>query len=557
MVEVLGTLLAMRLRELAVWGSLLAAVLVAWRLSPRSAEAVEQGLRSRTAPLAAAGLSFLQFWWLWGSLSALPVIHDEVAYLLQARIFGSFHWTAAGRPLPEFFEQFHVFVTPVLAAKYPPGHSLALVPGVWLGLPGLVPLALTALAAGLLYALSREVAGPWAAVAAWLLWTTNSGDLRFRPGYFSETTTVAVWLAGWWLLRRWLERNDRRILLALAVVVAWGAITRPVTTLAFGIPVAAVVLRRAAARRGLLDLIPATAAGVVVLLLVPLWNERTTGDWRVSPLALWSRTYVPFNMPGFHVDPTPPRFPMNFERRQFEAYFRPIFERHTPDRLPSIALERVRFIGRDMWGRGRALLLPFALVGLVTAPALAWPAVASAGLLVLFHLVLAHPPQWTVYYLEAQPVLAFLTALGLVRVFHFLARAVREHPGRRFASGAVLVAALLASLGPCVGRLEDARNLTRGERRYLEAFFSKVARIPEERAVVFVRYGDRHPNQWSLVRNEPDMAAARVWLAFDRGDEDRKLLDLAPEREPYLYDEAGETLTRCLRGPADSLRCGS
>jgi hypothetical protein len=556
-VELLGTLLSLRLREIAIWASLLAALVTAWRLLPSGASAVERGLGSRWAPLAAAGLSFAQFGWIWGSLSGLPLIHDEVAYVLQARIFASGHWTAPGRPPPEFFEQFHVFVTPVLASKYPPGHSLTLVPGVWLGLPGLVPLALTALAAGLLYALSRDVAGPWAAAAAWLLWTTNAGDLRFRPGYFSETTTVAAWLAGWWLLRRWLERNDPRSLLALALVVAWGAITRPVTMLAFGIPVAVVVLRRALARRRLLDLVPAAAAGLVVLLVVPLWNERTTGDWRVSPLALWSRAYAPFNMPGFHVDPTPPRFPMNFERRQFEAFFRPIFERHTPDRLPSITLERVRFIGRDMWGKGRAALLPFALLGLATAPAAAWPAIAGAALLVIFHLVLAHPPQWTIYYLEAQTVLAFLTALGLVRAVTFAAGLWRGRAGGRFAPEAIAAAVLVAALGPCVGRVEDARSLKADASLYLERFAARVARIPEPRAVVFVRYSERHPNQWSLVRNEPDLETARTWLVFDRGSENEKLLKLAPDRAPYLYDEASEALTRCLRGPADSLRCGS
>src|SRR5262245_29478298 len=90
-------------------------------------------------PLACGLAVFLFVTAVWGSLAKLPVGDDEAAYLLQAKIFASGNITAAGRPLPEFFNQQHVFVDPVLAAKYPPGHSLLLVPGIWLALPGLVP----------------------------------------------------------------------------------------------------------------------------------------------------------------------------------------------------------------------------------------------------------------------------------------------------------------------------------------------------------------------------------------------------------------------------------
>src|SRR6266851_3338561 len=77
------------------------------------------------APIVAGVLTAFSIAWIWGGLHAVPASHDEAAYLLQARIFGTGHWTAPGRPLPEFFEQTHVFVTPVLASKYFPGHSLA------------------------------------------------------------------------------------------------------------------------------------------------------------------------------------------------------------------------------------------------------------------------------------------------------------------------------------------------------------------------------------------------------------------------------------------------
>ncbi len=40
------------------------------------------------------------------------------------------------------------------------------------------------------------------------------------------------------------------------------------------------------------------------------------------------------------------------------------------------------------------------------------------------------------------------------------------------------------------------------------------------------------------MANEPDLARARLWLVHDRGPDNARLLELAPERLPFLYDEA-------------------
>ena len=74
-------------------------------------------LEGRAAPVIIGVITTVVTWWLWGTLSATPYVHDEVALLLQAKIFASFRLAAPSPPLPEFFEQFHVFVTPTLAPK--------------------------------------------------------------------------------------------------------------------------------------------------------------------------------------------------------------------------------------------------------------------------------------------------------------------------------------------------------------------------------------------------------------------------------------------------------
>jgi hypothetical protein len=54
------------------------------------------------------------------------------------------------------------------------------------------------------------------------------------------------------------------------------------------------------------------------------------------------------------------------------------------------------------------------------------------------------------------------------------------------------------------------------------------------RAVVFVETGPTHRPYESYTRNEVD--PAWLWVVIDRGADDRRLLDLAPNRRPYRFD---------------------
>src|SRR5215471_6895463 len=124
----------------------------------------------RLAPVVAGIVSGAVLWYVWGGLNAPAVLHDEASYLLQARTFAAFHWAMPSPPMPEFFEQYHVFVTPTYASKYPPGHAFLMLPGIWLSLPGLMPLLLSAVAGALLFMLVRRVTNGWVAVLTVLLW---------------------------------------------------------------------------------------------------------------------------------------------------------------------------------------------------------------------------------------------------------------------------------------------------------------------------------------------------------------------------------------------------
>ena len=51
-----------------------------------------------------------------------------------------------------------------------------------------------------------------------------------------------------------------------------------------------------------------------------------------------------------------------------------------------------------------------------------------------------------------------------------------------------------------------------------------------------IRPGPPHRPYESYVQNEPDLDQTRVWLVQDRGDDDRRLMAIAPDRAPYRFD---------------------
>src|ERR1700739_2482156 len=105
---------------LAILAIYAAARMARWVRVPEAATRIGKPLDSWWAPVVAGAITAALVWWVAGSLTWPPIIHDEAAYLLPAGIFARGRWTLPGPPLPQFFEQFHVLVTPTLAAKYPP-----------------------------------------------------------------------------------------------------------------------------------------------------------------------------------------------------------------------------------------------------------------------------------------------------------------------------------------------------------------------------------------------------------------------------------------------------
>lgn len=497
----------------------------------------------RYAPAFIGVVTGAVVWYVWGSLNATAPVHDEASYLLQARMFAHFHWTMPSPPLPEFFEQYHVFVTPTFASKYPPGHALMLVPGIWLSLPGLMPVVLSGLAAALLFMIVRRTTTAWIAVLTVVLWLPTKANLRFRGSYMSESTSSFLWLLGWWALLEWRRQRSTKWLLVIAGCVAWMGITRPFTAVAYAIPLGAIVIADLVRRREWRPLLRPALLGLAIMAIVPVWNAKTLGNWRTAPVKTYSDVYFPYDVLGFGAREAPPQRALPEDMQHFTAYFKGVHARHTVDRLPSTFLERWMMLTSELLHGWRFSFVLFTIVGLAVLGAAGWFAVGSALLLTLVYLAFAHPLDWTIYYLEIFPLIPFVTALGIGAVAtaivspraHLGKQLVREW-GPRQSLGIALV--VLGLLWPAARDTRYAHRYEAAIQNYHDEFRRLLARIPAERSIVFVRYTPTHVANSSLIANEPDLATARTWIVYDRGAENARLAAVAPERATYLFDEA-------------------
>jgi 4-amino-4-deoxy-L-arabinose transferase-like glycosyltransferase len=497
----------------------------------------------RFGPVAAAVVSILVIWWTWGALNPLAIVHDESSYVLQSEIFARFRWTAPSPAIPEFFEQPHVLVVPAVASKYPPGHALLMAIGSLLHFPALMPLLLTGATAALIMMVTTRVTNPWMGLLAWIIWLTTPLVLRYQPGYFSETTTTALVLASWWCLLEWRETRKRSWIALLGLAVGWGAITRPLTMLAFGIPIAAIVISDVIRYRFWLEAPIALGGCLAVLAIVPLWSARTTGDRALTPTALYTRDYLPFDKPGFTPDTTPPR---RAQSPVVKSLYDDFLAHHQRQRLGDLHRtfgERAWNVARDLWRGTQLVLLPFFLIGLFSMPRELRFGAASAALAFLAHLGYAHDAPWTLYYAEMVPVVAAITACGAWRALVRVARGVviQRHIDRRPKLGAALVALVLAfsSIPTFVSWRRQHEEMT----SVRTAFEQAMTQLPASKAIIFLRYAQR-PHHLSLVFNSADLQHAPVWVVHDLGDRNQELVKLALDRTAFVFDETAMEFRR-------------
>jgi hypothetical protein len=254
---------------------------------------------------------------------------------------------------------------------------------------------------------------------------------------------------------------------------------------------------------------------------------------------LYTRDYMPFDHPHFGVDSTAPRRMLPGDLETMMPSLREAEREHTIANLPAVAAERLGWFASATW-RVPTLEAGLGVLGAIAAPAAAWVGIATVATVVVGYL--AHPTwaNWTVYYVEVAPVLAFLTVCGLA----VLLRGVERAPNLRSVLQGLPQGSVALAVVATVWLLyvqHDVRVLRRQEDEthiYQRQFRAQLRALPAP-AILFVRHADWHPAYLSLITNGPDWPEAPVWVVAERGAVlDDSLRRSAPHRRAFLFDEA-------------------
>jgi hypothetical protein len=529
------------------------------RTSPSS---IDSALASPAAPAVFGGLTALLARYVAGSLAPAGIVSDEWAYRLQATLLARGHWSAAAPPIPAFFSQMHVLVEPVLAGKYLPGLPLLLAVGVRFGAPFLVPLVMAGVWGALVFAIARRVVTPRIALGTWLLWLTSVPTLNLLGSYMSEPTSGALlWGAGaltWAGVGAPTSRTATRYLAGAALLLGYDATIRPLTALAVALVLVGAVLRASYAH-GVRPRFPqyaaVAAAGLAPLLLIPLQAWATLGSWRTVPLAVYTRTVMPYDRIGFGLG-GPPALNLPPDQATLGASFAALHAHHTLAALPLLLGQRLMAAAGAAWS-------VWPLLGLLLAAGGArrcWRAdgprralACCAAVPFLAYALYAHPQVWTVYYAEIAPLWSLLLLVGLASSVRRIGAQIEAHSAAvggvrqrhiwAVASDAVRWSSALGLALVVLSQAHTSRWIAGASRLPYARLAHALATLPvQQPAIVFVRYSAHHnPNQPLVISTEPSESAL-TWLVYDRGDDNARLLAVAPDRHPYLYDEASGSL---------------
>lgn len=210
----------------------------------------------------------------------VPHVHDEAAYLFQARIFLGGHLTAPAPPAPASFDFPHMIIGDRWYSMYPPGFPFLLALGLVFGAPWLVNPLLGALAILLLYLIGVEIYGRRVGLAAAVLGALSIWHLLMSSTMMSHTASMtfnaAFLLFAWRSFRRPTVSNG----LAAGAALGFAYLSRPYNAAVFALPFLAVLAFRTLRdlrgrwRNALAFAVPAALAGAAFFL----YNAGTTGD---------------------------------------------------------------------------------------------------------------------------------------------------------------------------------------------------------------------------------------------------------------------------------------
>ncbi len=519
--------------------SLLSLVPLPDRLTGLISRCARSGARAFVPALLLAAAALTLFYgstWHGRGAAFRPVVHDEHAYLFQAKTFAAGHLSYPSPPEPLFFDALHLLTEPVFAAKYPPGHALWLTPWQSAGMPWLGPLLAVFLALLLIGIVTRTFLGPWGAVTLVLLFGLSPAEMKVAPTFLSQNTyLLGVFFFGW-LFSRWVKSGGRAIHAGAAgALLGWLFFTRPLNTSV--LMIAAAVTLLTLILTGTTRLTRRGTVSFVLLLAVAggfglQYNRAITGSITDMPWQHYARSYTPEDRLGFYRgEPLEKREIGPGKRMWLEQVLYPSWTRYTPSfaisklfqfRIPYTFKEAAPFFIL-------ILLVPLFLRGRHRPVAL----LASLYIVLLHSAYLWYWFPWSNYYHEISPVLLFLPLLGGT----VLARRAlsRGNGSVMIAVGALLLLALHGNYAQLPAQIRFIESKPVYHERFARAIEQKTA-TP---AIVFVRYGRNHNSELDLINNEPDLSnAGRIYVHDLGAERNYRFQDrYFPDRKPYLYVE--------------------
>ena len=239
--------------------------------------------------------------------SGVPLHVDELAQVIQARIFATGRLFLDTPRWPEFQSALHVLdAGGRWYTQFPPGGPLLLVPGVWLGIAWLTGPVLAALSVALYWSIVRRVEDrTGVALGAALVFAFAPFVVFMSGSHMNHVGTLFFALAASWSLLRLASTPPGRdgMIRGVGLGTALGcmATIRPLDAAAFALPAAVWLVRRTVRDARQLPALVGSALGVLVPLTCLAWyNAQTTGSpFLFAYEALWG----PEHGLGFHAAP--------------------------------------------------------------------------------------------------------------------------------------------------------------------------------------------------------------------------------------------------------------
>jgi hypothetical protein len=491
----------------------------------------------------------------WVQRTRFPRIHDEHAYLLQARMLADFRLWMPAHEMADFFETFHVHVKPVYTSIYFPGTALMYVPGMWIGWPHWFTSALICgLACGLIYLAATEMFGGvygWVGalilVSSEVIRASSTSALSQVPMMVTMMVTLIAWI-------RWRRSQSVASAVVMGVALGLGLITRPVDAIAMGIVLLASTVPEIvkSPRAMVRPILLATAGAIPFITLQLALNLGTTGRLLYSPYQMYVDLYQPGTGLGFagRDESMRPQTTLQQKIDLYDGWIKSRMELHTPARAIDTAVI-LRFpyaIGATL---GVFVLVPLWTLGWFgLSDRRCWPVILYP---VVFIGLYALTPFFALWY--AIPT-AYAVALCAMAGLFFACEQLQRWLGK--GASAMLALLVAVSLVPIIPESRGLPDDEPGSYPSLLKFHENLPILVRKPALVLVWYetgaGVGNDPHCEVVYNYTvsDIDRANIILANDLSERNREIIDYyartQPERFVYVFDRATRTVS--YFGPA-------